>query len=63
VRLSELQLPEESIIVSITRDGKLIIPRGNAQILSGDKVLVICDNKVAHELSRKIGLEANRAGD
>ena len=63
VRLCELRLPEESIIVSITRDGRLIIPRGNTQIFSGDKVLVICHNKVVHELSRKIGLEPGRIGE
>lgn len=56
VRLMELRLPEESIIVSITRDGRMIIPRGNTQIMKNDKVLVLCDNKVAHDLSRKIGL-------
>ncbi len=57
VRLSELRLPQESIIVSITRDGRMIIPRGNTQIFRNDKILVVCDNKVAHDLSRKIGLE------
>lgn len=56
VRLLELQLPEESIIVSITRDGRLIIPRGNTQILGGDKVLAICSSRFTQELSRKIGL-------
>lgn len=56
VHISELRLPEESIIVSITRDGRMIIPRGNTQIFSQDKILVVCDNKVAHELSRQMGL-------
>lgn len=60
IRLSELLLPEESIIVSISRDGRLIIPRGNTQILSGDKVLVVCANSVIRELSRKIGLKDTR---
>ncbi len=57
IRLSELRLPEESVLVSITRDGELIIPRGNTQILSGDKIIVICHNRVIHELSRMLGLE------
>ena len=59
IRLSELHLPQESIIVSITRDGRMIIPRGNTQIFGNDKILVVCDNKVAHDLSRKIGLTGN----
>lgn len=57
VRLSELHLPEESIIVSIIRDGEMIIPRGNAQILSNDKVLVVCQNKVIHTLGKMLSLE------
>jgi len=56
-RLSELRLPEESIIVSITRGSEFLIPRGNTQILSRDKILVICKNSVLHELSRALCLE------
>ena len=56
-RLSELDLPEESVVVSISRDGRLIIPRGNAQVLSGDRLLVVCTNTVVRELMRKFDLE------
>lgn len=57
ITLSELRLPEESVIVSVSRDGRLIIPRGNTQIFSGDKILVVCANSVVRELSRKMGIE------
>ncbi len=57
VRLNQLRLPEESIIVSITRDGEFIIPRGNTQIFSGDKILVVSRNDVIHELTRILALE------
>ena len=50
--LSKLDLPDECVIVSITRDGNLIIPRGNTQILSGDKIIVICRNEYLHDLKR-----------
>ena len=56
IRLSELRLPEESVVVSITRDGRFIIPRGNTQILSGDKLLVVCANDVVRGLSKKLAL-------
>ncbi|MEM1486305.1 TrkA family potassium uptake protein [Oscillospiraceae bacterium PP1C4] len=56
IRLSELLLPEESIIVSISRDDRLIIPRGNTQIFSGDKILIVCSNAVVRELCRKLEL-------
>lgn len=57
VRLSQLQLPEDSILVSITRAGSLIIPRGNTQLQEGDKIIAICRDAVVHELSRRLRLE------
>lgn len=56
IRLMELDLPAESVIVTITRGGELIIPRGNTQILSGDKIMVVCANSALRELSKKLGL-------
>lgn len=55
--LSELELPEESVVVSISRGDDFIIPRGNTQIISNDKIIVICNNKVLHELSKKLSIE------
>ncbi|MEG2038309.1 MAG: NAD-binding protein [Oscillospiraceae bacterium] len=56
IRLMELELPNESVIASITRDGNLIIPRGNTQIMSGDKVLLIAADRVIHDLKEKLQL-------
>ncbi|MEG2915596.1 MAG: NAD-binding protein [Oscillospiraceae bacterium] len=55
--LIQLKLPETYVIVSIIRDGKLIIPRGNTQVCSGDKVIVLCDNSVVHDLSKILDIE------
>lgn len=44
VTLGELQLPVDFIIVSITREGKLLVPRGNTQLLSGDRLVVLAKN-------------------
>lgn len=57
IRLMELSLPEESVIASITRDGNLIIPRGNTQIIGGDKLLVIATDQAIFELKHKLELE------
>lgn len=57
ITLMELPLPEESIVVSITRDGELIIPRGTAKLLGGDKLIVICKDTVVHELSKILQLD------
>lgn len=40
-----------------SRDDKLIIPRGNAQIMSGDKILVIAKDRIIHELSESLKLK------
>ena len=56
VRLRELDLPEESIIVSISRDDQMIIPRGNTQLLSRDRIIIVCHNRALHELSRMLRL-------
>ena len=55
--LSQMQLPVESIIVSIFRDGNLIIPRGNTQLLSGDRIVVMCKSQTMHELCRLLELQ------
>lgn len=45
--LQDYDFPGESRVVLITRaDGKLVIPHGNTQMLKGDKILMICDEKM-----------------
>ena len=39
-------------MISITRDGELIIPRGNTQLLGGDKVMVLCSNDTITQLRK-----------
>lgn len=40
-RLSELKLPQQCVIISISRGSEIIIPRGNAVIYSGDRKSVV----------------------
>ena len=56
-RLFELDIPEDAVIAAIFRQDKMIIPRGNAQIISGDKVLVIAKDRIIHELSASLQLK------
>lgn len=56
VRLRELDLPEESIIVSISRDDQMIIPRGNTQLMGGDRIIIVCHNRALHQLSQQLHL-------
>lgn len=54
--LMTLPLPQESIVMTVTSMGKMTIPRGNTVLFSGDKLLVICDDAVIHQLSQVFGL-------
>ena len=57
VKLMELSIPEECVIVTVTRDGEMIIPRGNTTICGGDKLLVVCEDKALAKVTRLFGLD------
>ncbi|MCI8441613.1 MAG: TrkA family potassium uptake protein [Provencibacterium sp.] len=50
ITLGELQLPVDSIIVSITREEQLLVPRGNTQVLSGDRLVVLAKNNAMRSI-------------
>lgn len=54
--LAQLPTPEGTVAVSITRGGQLIIPRGNTQVLPGDRVMFLAQNEAFHELVERWGL-------
>lgn len=55
-RLFELDIPEDAVVAAIFRKESLIIPRGNTQIISGDRILVIAKDRVIHELAQTLHL-------
>ena len=48
--LMDIKLPVLFNIVSITRAGRMIIPRGQSMLKSGDKLLVISETNMVKEL-------------
>ncbi len=48
--LMEMKMPSLFNIVSITREGILIIPRGQSILRSGDKLLIISDSEAVKEI-------------
>lgn len=40
-RLKEIALPPDSVIVSVQRGGRVVVPRGNTQLLPGDRVIAL----------------------
>lgn len=42
VAIKDLSLPSESLVISVLRDEKLIIPQGDTVLYSGDEIVAIC---------------------
>lgn len=55
-KIIDLTLPLDCNIVSITRRDTLIIPRGNTLLQAGDKLLVVAQNSVWHDICRALHL-------
>lgn len=52
--VSDLSLPEDYVLVSVMRSGKIIFPRGSTQILEDDRILFITNNSVLAELKKHL---------
>lgn len=52
-KIKTLELPDECVIASIIRGEKVIFPRGESEILVGDKILVLT-NKMAFDMLKKL---------
>ncbi len=52
--LKVLDLPEECVIAAIIRAEKIIYPRGNTEILCGDKVLLVTSQSMLNKLRKNI---------
>lgn len=55
--ISAITLPDGCNIVSITRDGELIIPRGKTRLYSGDKLLIVSAASVTNDVRRALKLK------
>jgi trk system potassium uptake protein TrkA len=50
-RVGELDLPEDSLVAVIIRDGKILDPTVDKVIVTGDKVIIVCQTDLVDELS------------
>lgn len=50
--LAQIAVPKDAVVVSITRAGELLIPRGDTSVQEGDKVVVLAKNTAFHELAK-----------
>lgn len=54
--LLDIPTPQDCIIVTVSRNGELIIPRGNTEIFVGDMLVMIVKDEVVHEVGALFGL-------
>ncbi len=64
-RVADLELPSPSNLVTIQRDGEMLIPRGETLIVGGDKVLAVCPVEAEDRLRDAMitGPSPSTAGD
>lgn len=55
VRLMDVSLPENTLIVSVMRGGQMIIPNGRTVLHAGDQVVAVCENKNQKKLLHILG--------
>ncbi len=55
-KLSEVKLPEQSVLVAVERRHEVIIPRGNTEIISGDKLIVLVKGDVLDKVRDRLKL-------
>ena len=67
-RLKEIALPTECVVISVRRGGRVVVPRGNTQLLAGDRVVVLAGATSAEGVRKSLresngaGLDANAPG-
>ena len=50
--LAQIAVPKDAVVVSVTRAGELLIPRGDTCVKEGDRVVVLAKNTAFHELAK-----------
>lgn len=56
-QVKELNLPENCVVMTIVRDNKVLLPRGNTTILPGDEILSVVDGGCRKELEDLFGVK------
>lgn len=53
-KLRDINLPNECVIGGILRQNNVVIPRGETELLPGDRVFIICEPKVQTQVIKHI---------
>jgi trk system potassium uptake protein len=61
--LRQAEIPPDSKVAALIRDGGMVFPRGDEQILPADRVVVIASPESAHAWSRRLAHERRTIDD
>jgi trk system potassium uptake protein TrkA len=51
-RVSELELPDGALVISVLRDGSGFVPKADSVVEAGDEVLVVLDPGLEQDITR-----------
>lgn len=54
LKVSEISWPKTCLLVSLTRGEAEFVPRGDARLLAGDKIVILCDETAEGQLHRTL---------
>ncbi len=55
--LRDIELPAKTLVATVLRERRILIPRGDLTLLAGDKILFISEPDKAEELRKVLGIE------
>ncbi|HUO48776.1 MAG TPA: TrkA C-terminal domain-containing protein, partial [Acidimicrobiales bacterium] len=50
--LADLELPRDATVVAVVRHDRLVVPRGDTVLCSGDEVMVLVSGDAEHAVQR-----------
>jgi len=55
--LRDIELPAKTLVATVLRDRRVLIPRGDLTLFAGDKILLISEPDRVEELRKALGIE------
>lgn len=61
-KIRDIDIPEQSVVAAVLRDGQFVVPRGETEILAGDEVVFVGPNEAvqtAHDIFSDVASEVS----
>ena len=53
--VKDLEIPKKAVLIAVSRNGEVMIPRGDTVIYGGDKILIFADEKAKVKINELFG--------